>query len=87
MFLETIRPVIVVLQSCVIILIERIALPPPVNQLKGEKSDKNEQEPPKVKNTTSKGASSCNNLLAGSGGLTTLQTARGVLRERGGSGL
>ena len=50
--------------------------------LKDEKSDKNEQETRIVKNVTSNVASPCNNLLAGSGGLVALQTARRVLRGK-----
>ena len=51
--------------------------------LKDEKTNKNEQENPIVKNVSSNVASPCNNLLAGSGGLVALQTARGVLRGKG----
>ena len=47
--------------------------------LRDEKTDKNEQESHTVKNVTSTVASPCNNLLAGTGGLVALQTARGVL--------
>ncbi len=49
---------------------------------KDEKTDKNEHETNIVKNITSNVASPCNNLLAGTGGLVALQTARGVLKGK-----
>ncbi len=49
---------------------------------KDEKTDKNEHEIHIVKNITSNVASPCNNLLAGTGGLVALQTARGVLKGK-----
>ena len=50
--------------------------------LRDEKTDKNEQESHTVRNVTSTVASPCNNLLAETGGLVALQTARGVLRGK-----
>ena len=50
--------------------------------LKDKKTDKNEQETHIVKNVTSNVASPCNNLLAETGSLVALQTARRVLRGK-----